>query len=197
MSRRDHPLVQQKVYILSIRAFLCRRHNHRVCDNAHHKAGLFEIVDIRIFDTVLRGHVLYEAEPRIFPVRIFALYPLEATIARRTLPELWSSLNEVGRPHPPDALGATVFHQAVRQIFTSLILGGIGWNLGRVCTQQPSPLLASSVLQTWACYRAETACLPDAWSTLNEEHCRWLLPAGGLGKGLVWSLKGKVCIIIF
>lgn len=49
----------------------------RLCNNAHHKAGLIVIVEIEIQNAVFSSHNLCWPEPRAYKVGIFMQGPLK------------------------------------------------------------------------------------------------------------------------
>ena len=58
--------------------------DHIAADHAHHEACLVEVVEVAILDAVLRAHVLYQLEPLLDKVGIFAEGSLDVVGARST-----------------------------------------------------------------------------------------------------------------
>ena len=68
---------------------------HARADDAHHKPGLVEVIDIVVHDAVLSLNVPYESKPVADDLRIFALRPLVVVSTRITRSDLWLAFNEV------------------------------------------------------------------------------------------------------
>ena len=68
--------------------------DHTAADNAHYKASLVEVVEVRIVDCILRIHVVYQPKLRVYKLRIFIEGPLLVVGTRQTLLELRAALHK-------------------------------------------------------------------------------------------------------
>ena len=67
-------------------------------DNAHHKAGLVEVVYIVIEDPVFDLYIVHKRKPLANNFWIFAFGPLVVVFTRKTRPKFWLALDEVVSP---------------------------------------------------------------------------------------------------
>jgi len=74
-------------------------HNdHATADNAHYKASLVEVVEVRVLDPILLPHVVHQPEPRVYKLGIFVEGPLLVVGTQQTLLELRATLYEAVCP---------------------------------------------------------------------------------------------------
>ncbi len=72
------------------------RHSHSGDDDAHHEAGLVEIIRIFVKDTVFGLRIVHKRKNHFANnLWIFALRPLVVVFTRKTRPKFWLAFNEV------------------------------------------------------------------------------------------------------
>lgn len=115
----DHgdPFPIARLDLLSLSAPIGAGYDYRGRDLAYHEAGLVEVIDILVLDTVFRLQIYEKRELARDLFRVFAEGPLVVVCTRKTRPELWLSLNEVPSLTRPDAWRVTRRDEDIRYIF--------------------------------------------------------------------------------
>ena len=83
-----NPFAIARLDLLSFAVTVGARNDHRGRDLTHHEAGLVEVVDILILDTVLSLQVREKREPARDILRIFVKGPLVVVYTRKTRPKV-------------------------------------------------------------------------------------------------------------
>ena len=60
------------------------RNNYTTTNDIHHKTGLVEVVEVRVFDRILLPYIIYQSEPRLYKLRIFTEGPLFVVDTRKS-----------------------------------------------------------------------------------------------------------------
>ena len=59
------PFTITRLKLLTLSTSIRTRYDHISTDNAHHKACLVKVVDVRLLDAVPRTYIRYEPKPRV------------------------------------------------------------------------------------------------------------------------------------
>ena len=105
ISALDHgnPLLITRLDHLRIYMPFSHCDDHFATNNAHYKAHLVEVIDIRFDNTIFGDYVLYKIKPGLDDSWIFAFGSLIIKPSKRARIKLWLSLNEVRSPSRSDA----------------------------------------------------------------------------------------------
>ena len=71
-------------------------------EDAHHEAGLVEVVHVFLEDAVVGFDVVYKRKPLANNLWIFAFGPLVVVFTCKTRPEFWLAFDEVVSPADAD-----------------------------------------------------------------------------------------------
>ena len=92
------PFSIPRLKLLTSATSICACNYHIATDNPYHEACLVEVIEVAVLDTVLRTHVGYQLEPRVYNIRVFVEGSLEVVRTRKTRFKLGAALDEVVGP---------------------------------------------------------------------------------------------------
>jgi hypothetical protein len=106
-----------RLYLLYLCPTIRACYDHSYRNNTHYKAGLVEVVDIRLINRVFRDYVFYKLKPAPNHLWIFVFGPLVIIFPLKTRPKLWSSSYKIPSPARSDAFAITRRDNSIYYIF--------------------------------------------------------------------------------
>ena len=93
------------------------RDDHTIANNVYYKAGLVEVIKVRVVDCILLPYVVHQLKPYVYKLKIFAKSPLFVVDTRKTRFKLGATLYKAVSPLDAGRYCATYLKKEIGYIF--------------------------------------------------------------------------------